>query len=332
MICKKYIGGGWKVKIGKFLKMFFNKYAWVGLILILISLMMSNFKLGTIFNLVTALLQTVGIALIVGAIFDFSRNTEAFVNFIAKILENIVVTKAFLTKLSEDDKRMALELILQPTNNQVEQYSHINEYFKKHIKKAMNLFNTNFKSNFSLLVNMQKEDGIVVARGRMSYRIYKINDAYEDIKLTFENKSSEQLGKRIITPNGTVKEITEKDSSLMLLTYENEAGIEYKVYTLKIPDEYNSYPYLTIQSEILEKGYDHWQNFHWTSFTPYDGLDFTLFCDKNLIVKEFVVYDEKSSYIVKLSEDKRELNICSTQWLDAYTGFSLTVGELERGK
>ena len=100
-----------------------------------------------------------------------------------------------------------------------------------------------------------------------------------------------------------------------------------RIQVFDIPAELNEYPYLTIESDIYEKGYDHWTNFHWTSLTPYDGFTFSLKCRDNLVIREHVVFDEKDPYHVQISEDKKTISILSTAWLNAYTGFTLTIGE-----
>lgn len=91
-------------------------------------------------KILVSILQTVGIAFMLGAIFDFSKNTEGFINFISKILADIVVGKSFLSKLENNGKRDALKLILRPTTNQIIQYSRIEDYFQKKINDSMKMW------------------------------------------------------------------------------------------------------------------------------------------------------------------------------------------------
>ena len=233
------------------------------------------------------------------------------------IINNSITYKNSLSILSETDKRDALSLVLQPSDKQIEQYSNINEYFNKQIDSSMKIFDTNFKSHTVLNVNVQKENGKVVAKGKMSYRIYKIRDKYEPMTMTFERSGSKIEKKRILYPGGT-KEIELNDEQII---NETVAGISYKKFVYEIPDELNKYPYLTIESEVYEPGFDHWTNFQWGSLTPYDGISFTLRCEGNLIIHEHVVFDEKQLYDVEYSEDKKSIKILSTEWLNAYTGF-----------
>lgn len=303
---------------------FFSRWTLIGVILILISILLSmKFIDNQIVTVVAKLIETIGIALMIGAVFDFSKNSSEFTNFISELLSDIIVSKSFLNKLCESDKRKALSLVLQPSDKQIEQYSNINKYFNKQIDSQMKIFNTNFKSHTVLNIIVSKEENKVLAKGTLTYRIYKIQDKFEPIEVTFERSNSKVEKKRILYPGGS-KIIELNDEHIK---EEEVAGIKYKKYFYEIPEEYNQYPYLTIESEIYEPGYDHWTNFHWTSLTPYDGLSFTLNCKDNLIIHEHVVFDEKTPYDVEYSKDKKMIKILSTEWLNAHTGFSITIGE-----
>ncbi len=303
---------------------FFSKWTLIGIILILVSIILTiSFQNILIVTIIAKLIETIGIALMIGAVFDFSKNSSEFTNFVSNLLSDIIVSKSFLNRLCEDDKRNALSLVLQPSDKQIEQYSNINKYFNKQIDSSMKIFNTNFKSHAVLNVTVSKEENKVFAKGTLTYRIYKIQDKFEPIEVTFERSNSKIEKKRILYPGGSKTiELTDEH-----IKEEPAAGIKYKKYIYEIPEEYNQYPYLTIESEIYEPGYDHWTNFHWTSLTPYDGLSFTLNCKDNLIIHEHVVFDEKTPYDVEYSEDKKMIKILSTEWLNAHTGFSITIGE-----
>lgn len=307
----------------RFLK-FFSRWTLIGIILILTSIILSiKFIECQIIIVIAKLIETIGIALMIGAVFDFSKNSSEFTTFISELLSNIIVSKSFLNKLCEDDKRNALSLVLQPSDKQIEQYSNINKYFNKQIDSSMKIFNTNFKSHTVLNITVFKDGDKVCSKGTLTYRIYKIQDKFEPIEVTFERSNSEVEKKRILYPGGSKTiEITDEHTK-----EENVAGVNYKRYIYQIPEEYNQFPYLTIESTIFEPGYDHWTNFHWTSLTPYDGLSFQLNCKDNLIIHEHVVFDEKTPYDVEYSEDKKTIKILSTEWLNAYTGFSITIGE-----
>ena len=104
------------------------------------------------------------------------------------------------------------------------------------------------------------------------------------------------------------------------------AKVEHKKYVYDIPDELQKYPYLTLENEILEFGYDHWINFQWMSLTPYDGFSFSLKCEDDLIIKQHTIFDDNDAYNVSNSIDHKTMSILSTEWLNEYTGFSIVVG------
>lgn len=309
----------------------FNKFSFWGLILILIGIILDlEFKTYEIYRyiqIIDRVLETIGTALLIGAIFDFSKNSNDFTDLISSILSDIIISRKFLSKLSESDKTEALSLVLQPSNKQLEQYSNINEYFKKQIDSTMKIFNTNFKSHLVLNIFISKKENTVVSEGTISYRIYKIQDKYAPINVIFERENSKVLRKRILYPGGSKNIEPNDDQILENFSQENLAGVKYQRYSFEIPDELNKYPYLTIESDIFEPGFDHWTNFHWTSLTPYDGLSFNLVCNDNLTIKEYIVFDEKTHYDVECSVDKKSMRIISTEWLNSNTGFSITISE-----
>ena len=318
------------------LRNFFGKYFFIGVTIICIACILnliipsepeqdcSEIFSFLIFALkvLVSMLQTVGIAFMLGAIFDFSKNTEGFVNFISKILADIVVGKSFLSQLENNGKMDALKLILRPTTNQIIQYSRIEDYFQKKINDSMKMWDTNFKTNLVLNIEVRhNEERQVITIGKLTYRIYKVKDRYEDIPTVFERDSSRVSNTRLIYPGG-IREINEGKPEPI-----EQAGMQYIKYNFRVPDDLYQYPYLTIERDVFEPGYDHWTNFHWTALTPYDGLVFSLRCLDGLTIKEHIIFDEKAFYNVTISDDRTEMRIISTDWLDANKGFSITISD-----
>lgn len=315
---------------------FFNMWFALGVLIILIACIFSlvfqpqviteqtttqDIFLNFIYDLIPAILQTIGIAFMLGSIFDFSKNSQGFIEFVSDILSNIIIGRTFLSKLEESGKRDALTLILRPTESQIAQYSRIDDYFEKRITDSMKMWDTNFKTNtvINIRVKMNDDGSAVETVGTLTYRIYKVKDQYANIQTTFERKNSKVSDTKILYPGG-VYPITNPDPEMS-----NSAGIEYTNYSFRVPEELYKYPYLTIERKIFEPGFDHWTNFHWTSLTPYDGLVFNLSCSDGLVIKEHIIFDEKQLYNVTFNEEKTEMHIISTDWLEANTGFSLTI-------
>lgn len=301
-----------------------------GVVIILVSIIIDLCNSDNIFllNILKNGLSTFGCALLVGAIFDFSKNSEAFTIFVSNILRNIVISKEFLNVMSEEEKKNSLELILKPTNLQIEQCSSIDLYYKKSIDTFMDLYKTPFKTDLIINIRISKENGGLVAKGDMTHKIYKVNGEYQPIITTFERDDCKILDSYIIFPTGnkvklesdSVKETNDKNKI-------DENGEIARKYETIIPRHYYEYPFLTVCREIFEPGNDHWINFHWLSLTICDGIYFKLICDKGISIKDYLVFDNKKCYDIEVNTEKDEITIISTNWLNSYSGFTITVSD-----
>jgi len=319
-----------KPKKKNFFSMFFTRYTIWGLLSILISIVIDLRNTSDIFivNILQNIFSTIGTAILVGAIFDFSKNSEAFTSFVSNILKDIVISKDFLNVMSEEEKKNSLELILKPTDLQTEQCSSINLYYQKSINKFMDLYKTPFKTGLVINIRITKENGRLIAKGDLTHKIYKVCGEYQPILTTFERAECRILDSFIILPTGEkirleneyVKE-TQDEHEI------DENGEIAKKYETVIPKEYYEYPYLTVCREILETGNDHWINFHWISLTTCDGIYFKITCDKGISIKDYLVFDNKKCYDIEVNSERDTMTIISTNWLDAHSGFTMTISD-----
>jgi len=313
-----------------FFKLFFTKYTIWGVIIILFSVIINLYNSSDIFiiNIVQNIFSTIGVAILVGAIFDFSKNSEAFTIFVSNILKDIVISKDFLNVMSEDEKRNSLELILKPTNLQIEQCSSIDLYYRKSINKFMDLYKSPFKTDLVVNIRISKENGRLIAKGDMTHKIYKVYGEYQPITTTFEHDDCKIINSHLILPNGKkvkleneyIKETNDKNEI-------DENGEIAKKYETIIPKDYYDFPFLTLCREIYEPGNDHWINFHWLSLTITDGIYFKMICENGISIKDYLVFDNKKCYDIEMNLEKDVLTIISTNWLDAYSGFTITVSD-----
>ena len=93
------------------------------------------------------------------------------------------------------------------------------------------------------------------------------------------------------------------------------------MYNFTIPEKLEKYDHLTVKRTLTEPGRDHWINYCWQSLTPYEGVTCRVKCFDNLTIKDFMIFDNKAFYHVYISDDQTRLDITSSQWLDADTGF-----------
>lgn len=324
-----------KDKFYRLLRMYMNKFSITGILLILVAAVLScvielipaaNGFLVFIISVFTNMLNTVGIALCIGAIFDFAKNSKDFLSFVSDILEKIVVSQEFLSIMDEKDKRRVLEQVLRPSGVQIEECSSIELFYKKSIDSMMNLYAKNFKTNLIITIEIMKENDVVVARGELTHRIYKVNNSYLPIYTTFEHEDSKIVNSYILTPGQ--KKVEMKSENINTENYDGKKndGIALK-YITEIPESYKNEDYLTICREIYEKGNDHWINFHWTALTACDGIYFKVFCRDGISVKDHLVFDDKKLYDITMNDSHTEMTIISNSWLDPYTGFTLTASD-----
>lgn len=314
---------------------FFTGWFFLGIILVLISIGISmyfdkvnvehwayEFRFAA--TIIANIFSTVGIALFVGCIFDFSKNSEAFIGFVSNILSDIVVSKKFLSTLSTKDKEQALRLILKPMDSQIDQYANINALFEKKVQEAMTMFDTNFKANVVLNVEAKLENGKVCCYTTVTYTIYRINNKFESLKVYFEKENSESSDVKIISPLGEKSIKKEENTSKQKVEI---GGVKYDYYNFIIPQEYNQFDHLTIKRTTKEPGEDHWIDYIWQTITPYEGVTCSIKCFDGLTIKHYMIFDNKAYYHIESSEDKTKLEITSSQWLDSNTGFSVVIAK-----
>lgn len=331
-LAKKELKSAYKQSRPKAWFSFFTKWFVLGLLLLCISVVISAFVvplletfplLKSACTILGGVLSAIGIALVVGAIFDFSKNSEAFVQFVSNILSDIVVSKTFLTTLSQKDKEKALSLILKPSDSQIEQYSNINDFFSKRVNELMTMFDTNFKTDVILNIDVYKdsETQVVYCKTVLTQTIYKIQDTFKPVGVHFEKSNSVSKDVYALPPSGKSIKLEGKENKL------NSGGITFTTYTYEIPKECEKYDHLTIKRTMIEPGFQHWANYYWQSLTPYEGLVCTVKCDGDLSIKDHMIFDNKAYYHVVLSEDRKQMEITSSQWLDTDTGFAVTISD-----
>ena len=65
----------------------------------------------------------------------------------------------------------------------------------------------------------------------------------------------------------------------------------------------------------IVQGSDHWQLFCYKSLFPTDQIDLHLRCDKDLLIKGYMIFDKEKNYTVDLAKDKKNITISCSQWL-----------------
>lgn len=282
---------------------------------------------GAISHVLPGIFTTFGIALMMGAIFDFAKNSEHFIALVTDILTDVILSKTFLTTLTDKSKEDALSMILRPSNKQIEQYPNINALFKKRVKEFSTMFDINFKTNVTLEVKAYKRPDEKSGTQRLycqttlTQTIYQIRDEFEPMRVYFEKEGSKAESIIILPPEGTAVEVNPR------VEHMDSCGIKYAVYIYEIPKKLYKYDHLVVKRVVEEPGFDHWINYYWQSVTPYEGVSFCLECENGLTIKDHMVFDNRGAYHVTRQADGRRIEITSSQWLNADTGFSVTISD-----
>ena len=318
----------------KYLFRRFSNLFWLGILLLIMSYIIKfdlacyykdcNLKLFYLIDIVASFTLTIGIALLVAIIFSYTIESSSFISYIERILKKIVISKDFLNNLDAKGKKEALELILTPSESQTRLYSNINEYFLKHIDESMQLFDTNFKSNFVYEADAYIDSrGVIRMTQSMIYKLYTTKTEFAPVILGFENESSELVEMSIHNDSGERYKVNLSD---IHKTHKvEESGFEWYEYMYEIDKNYSKSKYITIIQNFIEYGDDHWQLLNHKSIIPTDSIVFNLRCHDEITIKESMIFDIDKNYSVTQSSDNKTIRIVCDQWMKRGTGFCVLV-------
>ncbi|WP_201532740.1 hypothetical protein [Psychrobacter ciconiae] len=137
-----------KVTFKTFFKLF-STYFWVGVSLILFSIVLENYLENPDFSsrVIISLVESIGIAVLVASIFTFASGTSEFVEKIKLLLQDIVVSRNFLGNIDSQSKKDALNSLIKPSNEEKQIYSNIEDYLNTYIKQTMDITAKCVRSN-----------------------------------------------------------------------------------------------------------------------------------------------------------------------------------------
>lgn len=52
-----------------------------------------------------------------------------------------------------------------------------------------------------------------------------------------------------------------------------------------------------------------------------------MICEDGITVKDYLVFDNKMCYDIEENNDNKVIKIISTNWLDSYSGFTITASD-----
>lgn len=315
---------------------FFSKWFFLGIILILISIIwdkslgpQSETVLYFLQSVGVTFLSTIGISIFVGSIFNWIIGTQNFSEYVKEKIVNVLVSRDYIGDLEVSKKKSMLMSIMRPNKTISTIYSRINDYFKLYAKKSMELFKEQqFRSNLSL-VGRAKYDGAghVYIDYRFSYRAYVVDKEHENIRIGFSNDLSKVKKTQIALPDSGYNDFPankidkEQDSGYL----GNDCATEVVLETPLPNDNYRKAKYLDVIREIEEFGENHWINFSYRSSKPTDGMLMTIDCEGDLVVKDAVPYGPSNVFDIVISNDKKRVNVSCNAWMDPGYGVNILI-------
>lgn len=312
------------------IKNFFLNYIWIGIVLLLISTIAEllfpvanrHFAIG----LFILIFNYVGIAIIVSAIFSYASGTSQFMDQIKSLLESIVIKRNFLSNIDPNSKKDVLKTLLQPSTAESNNYPNIGNYYGNFIEKALDIREKNVRSNYTVnaIAMFDKEHEKIAIDGRYSYRLYPSVNGYGDVTVGFEGVDNlcECSLLTVSTPDG----YRVKKNNLELIEDSNNGNVS-QVAQVKINEDLKlkDCNHLDVDLNVKEYGEDHWALLSFKALQPTDGFKFYLRCADDIIVKDFCVFVVGANYDVIQSDDKKEITISCTQWINEGAGLSILV-------
>jgi hypothetical protein len=315
----------------------------VGIIIILASIILNDMLLSTtisgkplfLIGIVSDLLKSLGIAIIIAYFFTYISGTKSFVEFIKKGLISIIVTKDFLNKLNDKERREMLNIILRPKNEIATTFSGINDYFNKQIKKSLSLFETHFRTSYQLnaVAKIDKKKNVVCVEAQLTYRMYKVSGKFENMNVGYEDEDIVEQPLEIFSPKGEkyvldIKTLDKKGltSDEIETDFKNDPSL-IKGSIAYLTDELKQYDYLDTNRKMTEYGNDHWHLFTLRITQPCDKFSIYLVCEDDLVIKKYVPFGKLNSFNIECQDNKKVINIFCHEWMESGLGVAILIAK-----
>lgn len=307
-------------------KKFFINFFWLGIVLILLSILIGkSLDINSSWYLGVKFLETIGLAVFVASLFTFTFESVSFQEKMQEIVEKIVLKRTFLSNLTNDKKKEALHFLLKPTEQEIEKYSNIEDFYNYFIEETLNVSSKNVRSNYSinLRAKYDKEFDCVYTEGIYSYRLYPSEHGYTDITVGFLKDDLKSAVDVIVNlPDGKRKQFLNDD-----LTFETTETSRRTFITLD--EEYCQFKHLDVELRLKEYGQNHWENVFFKAEQATDGFKFTLSCEDDISIKTYSVFDVGHHYHIDIDDKKQIIHISCHQWINEGAGISMVISKPE---
>ena len=316
-----------------FLSKVFPGYFWIGLTLILLSIILDKYieseKYSFLITIFINLIQSIGVSILVATIFSFAATTADFTQRIKGFLEDIIINRNFLSNIEPEGKKEALRALIKPSDKELNNLPNINDYYDHFINNTLAVQSKNVRSNYSIQVKVyiDSNDGKVKAEGVYTYRLYPSVNGYNPIMVGFDEEKktgSECIHIKVYNQKGEL--FTKKISKLQEIkedgnTHRRQEG-KIDLKNQKIAKDQK---YLDIELKVIEVGNIDSLLLQFKALQPTNGFKFNLECSENLQIRNHAVFVVNAKHYETLSEDKKSITISCNQWINEGSGVCVSI-------
>jgi hypothetical protein len=308
-------------KNGTWVHAYFTNYLWIGVAFVLLGVLLEGNTTSPYVTVLSSLIKSLGIAVIISAVFTFASDSSTFISKIKNLLQEIIVDRTFLQGIDTESKKQALLAMLRPFSNEPV-HANIASYYDGYVNTALGISKRQVRTRAHLneRVSLDQEHGKLKAESTFSYRAFPGENGYKEISVAFEDDDGLSFCRLIsvTTPQGdTLAETPE----VCILQHK---GKSQRRYTFSKLHELQKSIYLDVTIDLVEYGEDHWMMVGSDVEMPTEGFSINIFCEEGIVIKEHYLFLENNNYDLQKPSD-HELRITSNQWMNPGSGQVIVV-------
>lgn len=309
-------------------KKFFVNYVWLGISVVLIAALIdAQSPIEHRYFITSALiilLTTVGVSILVAAIFSFASATYDFVEKIRELLEDIIVKRSFLRNIDPEGKKEALKSLIQPSESESNKYPNIGDYYGHFINKTLEIGKRSVRSNYQIYARafMCQATGKVTVEGTYSYRLYPSSEGFQDITMGYQQEGDDSYCDYVLvwTPDGKRHEFR-KDKIKMEKS--NDGGDITSKAKIPISEIGRGHDRLDVELKVVESGTNHWILYPFKALQPTDGFKFHIHCEDGIKIQHHSIFVVDATYYLDMSNDGTSASITCNQWINEGSGLTI---------
>lgn len=321
---KKYITGSFD-----WLKRFFFNYLWLGVSLLLISIIidLSYPQKTTYISIIYKLLEGIGVSILIASIFSYASSTYDFVEKVRGLLEDIIIKRNFLGNIDPEGKKEALKSLIQPSNSEINKYPNIGNYYGYFINKTLEIAQKSVRSNYQVHARayVDQSTNRIAVDGTYSYRLYPCSEGYHDITVGYPADglvSNHCEHVTVCTPEG--KRQIFNESNLTFVDHDDGGDIS-KMAKIPVAEIGKGHDCLDVELRVIEFGSVNSFLYSFKALQPTDGFKLHLHCEDPLFIKSQAVFVVGANYYLDVDPSEKWLTITCNQWINEGTGISILI-------